>query len=57
MITKIVIKQSPFDSNACIPNVKENSGCDGGEDFNAYNWIIKSGGLATEGAYPYLGQV
>ncbi|XP_076368042.1 digestive cysteine proteinase 2-like [Tachypleus tridentatus] len=35
----------------------QNNGCDGGEDFRAYDYIIKSGGLATEEDYgPYLGQ-
>ncbi len=34
-----------------------NFGCGGGEDFQAYNWIINNGGLAGEYSYPYLGQV
>lgn len=35
-----------------------NNGCDGGEDFRAYQWIQKHGGVPTEEAYgPYLGQV
>ncbi|XP_058801571.1 digestive cysteine proteinase 1 [Phymastichus coffea] len=34
-----------------------NNGCDGGEDFRAYQWIIKHGGLPTEEEYGgYLGQ-
>jgi Papain family cysteine protease len=34
-----------------------NNGCDGGEDFRAYQWILKHG-LATEDAYgSYLGIV
>ena len=34
-----------------------NNGCDGGEDFRAYEWIIKNG-LATDDSYgPYLSQV
>lgn len=36
-----------------------NNGCDGGEDFRAYQWITKHG-LAAEDAYGdgnYLGQV
>ena len=34
-----------------------NNACDGGEDFRAYNWIMKHG-LPTEEAYgPYLAQV
>ncbi|XP_056645189.1 digestive cysteine proteinase 1 [Diorhabda sublineata] len=34
-----------------------NNGCDGGEDFRAYQWILKHGGLPTEEDYgPYLGQ-
>lgn len=28
-----------------------NNGCDGGEDFRAYDWIMKHGGLATEDSY------
>jgi len=28
-----------------------NNGCDGGEDFRAYHWIMKTGGLATEEEY------
>ncbi|CAF0723202.1 unnamed protein product [Brachionus calyciflorus] len=28
-----------------------NNGCDGGEDFRAYDWIIKHGGIATEESY------
>uniref|UniRef100_A0A8D8U3N5 Counting factor associated protein D n=1 Tax=Cacopsylla melanoneura TaxID=428564 RepID=A0A8D8U3N5_9HEMI len=34
-----------------------NNGCDGGEDFRSYQWILKHGGLPTEDDYgPYLGQ-
>lgn len=35
-----------------------NNGCDGGEDFRAYQWILKHGGIPTEEDYgPYLGEV
>lgn len=35
-----------------------NNGCDGGEDFRAYKWMLKHGGIPTEDEYgPYLGQV
>lgn len=35
-----------------------NNGCDGGEDFRSYQWIMKHGGLPTEDEYGgYLGQV
>ncbi|KAG5893244.1 hypothetical protein JTB14_013405 [Gonioctena quinquepunctata] len=34
-----------------------NNGCDGGEDFRAYQWMLKHGGIPTEEDYgPYLGQ-
>ncbi|XP_017777460.1 PREDICTED: digestive cysteine proteinase 1 [Nicrophorus vespilloides] len=34
-----------------------NNGCDGGEDFRAYQWMLKHGGVPTEEEYgPYLGQ-
>uniref|UniRef100_U5EWS0 Putative cathepsin l cathepsin l n=1 Tax=Corethrella appendiculata TaxID=1370023 RepID=U5EWS0_9DIPT len=34
-----------------------NNGCDGGEDFRAYQWIMKMGGIPTEEEYGnYLGQ-
>jgi C1A family cysteine protease len=34
-----------------------NNGCDGGEDFRAYQWMQKHGGIPTEEEYgPYLGQ-
>ncbi|XP_014215878.1 digestive cysteine proteinase 1 [Copidosoma floridanum] len=34
-----------------------NNGCDGGEDFRSYQWIMKHGGLPTEDEYGgYLGQ-
>lgn len=34
-----------------------NNGCDGGEDFRAYQWIQKMGGIPTEDSYGgYLGQ-
>ncbi|KAK4885932.1 hypothetical protein RN001_002203 [Aquatica leii] len=34
-----------------------NNGCDGGEDFRAYMWMLKHGGIPTEDDYgPYLGQ-
>lgn len=34
-----------------------NNGCDGGEDFRAYQWMLKHGGIPTEDQYgPYLGQ-
>ncbi|EDO41322.1 predicted protein [Nematostella vectensis] len=33
-----------------------NNACDGGEDFRSYQYIMKSGGIATEESYgPYLG--
>eukprot|EP00794_Sanderia_malayensis_P004738 gene4738-5361_t len=33
-----------------------NNGCDGGEEFRAYQWVMKHGGLATSYSYgPYLG--
>lgn len=32
-----------------------NNGCDGGEDFRAYDWIMKHGGIALADSYgPYL---
>lgn len=35
-----------------------NNGCDGGEDFRAYQWMLKHGGIPTEDEYGgYLGQV
>jgi hypothetical protein len=35
-----------------------NNGCDGGEDFRAYQWMLKHGGIPTEADYgSYLGQV
>lgn len=35
-----------------------NNGCDGGEDFRSYQWIMKHGGIPTEDDYgPYYGQV
>ncbi|KAF8787469.1 digestive cysteine proteinase 1-like [Argiope bruennichi] len=35
----------------------ENNGCDGGEDFRAYKYIMEAGGLASEEDYGhYLGQ-
>lgn len=34
-----------------------NNGCDGGEDYRAYQWIMKMGGVPTEEDYGgYLGQ-
>ncbi|KAL1454817.1 hypothetical protein WDU94_008951 [Cyamophila willieti] len=34
-----------------------NNGCDGGEDFRSYQWMLKHGGLPTEDDYgSYLGQ-
>lgn len=34
-----------------------NNGCDGGEDFRAYQWMMKVGGVPTEEEYGgYLGQ-
>jgi len=33
-----------------------NNGCDGGEDFRSYQWIMKHGGIPSEDQYgPYLG--
>lgn len=35
-----------------------NNACDGGEDFRAYDWIIKNKGLTSEENYGlYTGQV
>jgi len=34
-----------------------NNGCDGGEDFRVYQWMMKHGGIPTEDSYgPYMGQ-
>ncbi|CAG0920852.1 unnamed protein product [Notodromas monacha] len=34
----------------------ENNGCDGGEDFRAYEWMMKEGGIPTADSYgPYMG--
>ncbi|XP_058066919.1 digestive cysteine proteinase 1 [Anopheles bellator] len=33
-----------------------NNGCDGGEDFRAYQWIQEVGGVPMEDEYGYLGQ-
>ena len=34
-----------------------NNGCDGGEDFRAYQWMMAHGGIPTAESYgPYLGQ-
>ena len=34
-----------------------NNGCDGGEDWRAYKFMMKHGGIPTEDSYgPYLGQ-
>ncbi|XP_030385247.1 digestive cysteine proteinase 1 [Scaptodrosophila lebanonensis] len=34
-----------------------NNGCDGGEDFRVYQWMMQVGGVPTEEEYgPYLGQ-
>lgn len=34
-----------------------NNGCDGGEDFRVYQWMLKHGGIPTEDSYgPYMGQ-
>lgn len=46
---KLLIFNAPF--RLCY------SGCDGGEDFRAYQWIKKVGGIPTEESYGgYLGQ-
>ncbi|NXS59347.1 CYSP2 proteinase, partial [Brachypteracias leptosomus] len=35
-----------------------NQACDGGEEWRAYEWIMKHGGIASTESYgPYLGQV
>lgn len=35
-----------------------NNGCDGGEEWRAYEWIMKHGGIATTETYgPYMGMV
>uniref|UniRef100_A0A1W7RAQ0 Digestive cysteine proteinase 1 n=1 Tax=Hadrurus spadix TaxID=141984 RepID=A0A1W7RAQ0_9SCOR len=35
----------------------QNNGCDGGEDYRAYRYIMATGGLATEDDYgPYIGE-
>jgi C1A family cysteine protease len=34
----------------------DNNGCDGGEDFRAYEWMMKEGGIPTADSYgPYMG--
>ena len=35
-----------------------NNGCDGGEEWRSYKYIMENGGLMTEEEYgPYSGQV
>lgn len=35
-----------------------NNGCDGGEEWRAYEWIMKHGGIATTETYgAYMGMV
>lgn len=35
-----------------------NNGCDGGEDFRSYEWMLKHGGIPDADSYgPYLGIV
>lgn len=35
-----------------------NNACDGGEEWRAYEWIMKHGGIATAETYsPYMGMV
>ena len=35
-----------------------NNGCDGGEEWRVYEWLMKNGGIPLEETYgPYLGQV
>ncbi|KAI2805444.1 hypothetical protein BLOT_004441 [Blomia tropicalis] len=35
---------------------EQNNGCDGGEDFRSYKYLMKAGGIATADSYgPYLG--
>lgn len=35
-----------------------NYACDGGEEWNAYEWIKQHGGIASSESYgPYMGQV
>lgn len=35
-----------------------NNGCDGGEEWRAYEWIMKHGGIATTETYgSYMGMV
>lgn len=35
-----------------------NNACNGGEEFRAYQWVLKHGGIPSEFTYgPYLGMV
>lgn len=35
-----------------------NNACDGGEEWRAYEWIMKHGGIASAESYgPYMGMV
>ncbi|GAB6020865.1 hypothetical protein CHUAL_003515 [Chamberlinius hualienensis] len=36
---------------------EQNNGCDGGEDWRAYQWIMRNGGIPSDESYgPYIGQ-
>lgn len=37
--------------------VKENDGCGGGYMTNAFRYVQQNGGIDSEAAYPYVGEV
>lgn len=52
--TRRLVDLSPQNLVDCV---RENSGCGGGYMTNAFRYVKKNGGIDSEEAYPYVGQV
>lgn len=57
MLAKRTGKLVDLSPQNLVDCVKENNGCGGGYMTNAFRYVATNGGIDSEAAYPYVGEV